>query len=319
MPRMNRLEFPGSLVHIMSRGIDGRRIFNNDNDRLKFLYLFARYQKNCGYRCLAWCLMNNHYHFLLRTNENPMSKLMRPLNGVYAQWFNNKEERNGYLFQNRFKSVLCQDQEYALHLIRYIHLNPLRAGLVSSLEELAAWKWSGHRYLLGLNGAIGRDFQHRKEALRRFGRTEKAAIKKYMIYLNEAVDPDKICNSGALSPEDSVEFDGSKKGWPAVIGDPEFVRNAMASHAIGNLRRHRQADYAEVLSKTANEVCRKYSLTIQELMSRSRLSTRSEARAYFCYKVRHDELLPYTAIASFLKITVPSAMSLYKRWKNSQP
>ncbi|MBD3321409.1 MAG: hypothetical protein GF350_09980, partial [Chitinivibrionales bacterium] len=251
MPRMARFEMPGSMYHVMARGINGIKIFGDEEDRIEFLKRFAGNMKKCGFKCLAWCLMDTHYHLQIRTNENPLSKLMRPLNGGYARWFNKKYQRNGYLYQDRFKSVLCQDSEYSRRLIRYIHLNPLRGGKVLSLEKLKKYRWGGHAFLVNSPDSLGKDFQNRKDALRRFGRTEKDAVKKYCSYLAEAVDVDNPEKSGLLAEDDFIELSGSEKGWPAVIGDPEFAQAAMARHDVNIFRRHRKADYSIALEKIA--------------------------------------------------------------------
>ena len=105
------------MVHIMARGLDGMTIFRDDADRDFFLSRLSKNLKRTGYTCHAWALMDNHYHLFLRTSEPPMSRLTRPLNGSYCRRFNRKYKRRGYMFQDRFKSVLCQDQEYAKLLI----------------------------------------------------------------------------------------------------------------------------------------------------------------------------------------------------------
>jgi len=313
MPRMARLEMPGSLYHVMARGIDGMKIFGDDEDRKEFLKRFSGHMRACCYKCLAWCLMDNHYHFLLRSNENPLSKLMRPLNGGYARWFNNKYQRKGYLYQDRFKSVLCQDQEYSRSLIRYIHLNPLRARKVYSLEELKKYRWSGHAFLINKSGALGKEFHERNEALRQFGHTEKKAIKRYYSYLAESIDTDNLEKSGLLPDDDLVELSGSNKGWPAVIGDPEFAKAAMERHAVGIYRKHRKADYASEMEKLAGRICGEYSIKKGDLLSRGRKSCRSDARALFCYHAHVEELIPLSVIGRFLRITHISAARLSLR------
>ena len=149
MPRKPRLSVPGALHHVMARGIEGRPIFKSDEDRLKFLSLLAHGIAKSGFKCYAWVLMENHYHLLLRANEMPLSSFMRPLNSRYAHWFRKKSQSRGYLFQDRFKSIATQDQGYIEQLVRYIHLNPLRAGICRTIAELDRYPWSGHSALVG--------------------------------------------------------------------------------------------------------------------------------------------------------------------------
>lgn len=313
MPRMRRFSSPGSLVHIMARGIDGGMIFGEDEDRYEFLRRFALHRSDCGYECYAWCLMPNHYHLLLRTSETPMSTLMRPLNGGYALWFNKKHDRRGYLFQDRFKSVLCQGMDYARELVRYIHLNPLRARIVDFLSDLEEWKWSGHRFLLGLPGSLGAGFQERAKVLRHFTGDPGRSVEAYVQFLVEGIDADNVNKSGMLLPADRTEIIGSSKGWPAVIGDAEFAREAMAKHEVSRWRKHRKADYAKVLKRLAREVCSEHKLKPKDLFCRGRLNSRSDARARFCFRAHFEQLLPYRAIAEFLGTTIPPTIIMARR------
>jgi REP element-mobilizing transposase RayT len=114
----------------MVRGIERKKIFDGDADRDHFLHRLGEIIQETGTICFAWSLMPNHFHLLLRTSSIPISTVMRRLLTGYAIWYNRKHRRYGHLFQNRFKSILCQEDAYLLELVRYIHLNPLRVGLV---------------------------------------------------------------------------------------------------------------------------------------------------------------------------------------------
>ncbi|MFP4164512.1 MAG: transposase [Chitinispirillaceae bacterium] len=304
MPRMHRIQSPGSLAHIMAHCIEGKNLFVDDEDRNEFLSRLGHYLALTGYKCLAWSLMDTHFHLLVRTNHLPMAELMQPLNSGYARYYNKKHKRRGYLFQDRFKSVLCQDQNYAAQLIKYIHLNPLRARMVKSLKQLENWNWCGHGFLMGSETSQGQSFQNREECLRRFGKEEREALENYLKFLSEGLDESNIESAGLLPERESAEIEGSCRGWPAVMGDPEFVRNAMEQHKIGMRRLHRKADYDYVLKKAADEICEKYQISRDDLLQRGRKDIRSDARAEFCYKVRMKELLPASVIADFLRISV---------------
>jgi len=149
MPRQARLDAPGLLQHVIARGIERRKIFNDDQDRENFLIRLAIILEETQTQCYAWALIPNHFHFLLRTGLTPLSKVMRRLMTGYAVTFNRRHRRAGHLFQNRYKSVICEEDPYLLELIRYIHLNPLRAGLVKDLKELDKYPWTGHSAILG--------------------------------------------------------------------------------------------------------------------------------------------------------------------------
>ena len=149
MPRRPRLDAPGLLQHVMARGIERRKIFLDDKDRESFLERFAIILEETQTQCYAWALIPNHFHLLLRTGSTPLSKVMRRLMTGYAVTFNKRHKRSGHLFQNRYKSVVCEEDTYLLELIRYIHLNPLRASLVQNLKELDKYPWTGHSTILG--------------------------------------------------------------------------------------------------------------------------------------------------------------------------
>jgi putative transposase len=129
MPRKSRIDAPGALHHVIARGIARREIFLADADRDDFLKRLADILMESKTACYAWVLIPNHLHLLLRTGTTPLSSVMKRVLTGYAVGFNRRHNRQGHLFQNRYKSILCQEEPYLLELVRYIHLNPLRAGL----------------------------------------------------------------------------------------------------------------------------------------------------------------------------------------------
>jgi putative transposase len=133
----------------MARGIEGRKIFKDDKDRKSFLERLSLILEETQTQCFAWALIPNHFHLLMRTGPTPLSKVMRRLMTGYAVTFNKRHKRSGHLFQNRYKSIVCEEDPYLLELIRYIHLNPLRAKLVQDLKELDKYQWCGHSAILG--------------------------------------------------------------------------------------------------------------------------------------------------------------------------
>ncbi len=148
MTRPLRIQFAGAYYHVTSRGNERRNVFRNNNDREQFL----SYLKSAHYRYKAvfhvFCLMNNHYHFLLETPEGNLSQIMHHINGAYTNYFNIKHKRRGHLFQGRYKAIVVDADSYAGELSRYIHLNPVRAGLIDVPEK---YKWSSYRFYLGRN------------------------------------------------------------------------------------------------------------------------------------------------------------------------
>jgi putative transposase len=144
MPRRSRIDAAGALHHVIIRGIERRGIFLDDEDRDAFLDRLGGILLESSTPCYAWSLLSNHAHFLLRTGNIPLSSLMRKLLTGYAVAFNRRYHRDGHLFQNRYKSILCEEDVYLKELVRYIHLNPLRAGLVGELRELGSYAYSGN-------------------------------------------------------------------------------------------------------------------------------------------------------------------------------
>ncbi len=147
MGRPPRLCERGAIFHLTSRGNGGQAIFLDNRDFEKFLAVLVEAKRRMLCRVFAYCLMTNHFHLVLRLDRCSVSTTMQYLLTRYASWFNFRRRRTGHLFQGRFKSMLCARDAYLLELLRYVHLNPVRAGLVSRPE---LWPWSGHRELLGL-------------------------------------------------------------------------------------------------------------------------------------------------------------------------
>ena len=149
MPRKARIDAPGALQHIIVRGIERRKIFYDDTDRDNFLQRLGVVLVDTDTPCFAWALIPNHLHLLLRTGLAPIATVMRRLLTGYAVSFNRRHRRHGQLFQNRYKSILCQKDAYLLELVRYIHLNPLRAKIVLELKKLDKYAYCGHSVVMG--------------------------------------------------------------------------------------------------------------------------------------------------------------------------
>jgi REP-associated tyrosine transposase len=172
MPRQPRIEFDGAVYHVMARGNRGEDIFTTREDSLKFLAFFSDVCETYGWRCSAYCLMPNHYHLLIETPEANLSKGMHRLNSRYAQYVNWKRELNGHLLQGRYKAIVVDRDAYLLELIRYIALNPVRAGLSEKPEQ---WRWSSFRMLTAKAATQVPNWFERRAILSLFGVDETAA------------------------------------------------------------------------------------------------------------------------------------------------
>lgn len=145
MPRKPRVHFPGAVYHVVARGNNQEKIFASDKDKQYYLHKIGEYRKRFGFTLLIYVIMDNRAHMVLQVGKDPLSQIMRLLQHSYAVFFNRKYERCGHVFENRFKAFLCDDDRYLLALIRYIHRNPLEAGLSTALD----YKWSSHGYYAG--------------------------------------------------------------------------------------------------------------------------------------------------------------------------
>ncbi len=193
MARPLRLEFPGAVYHVTSRGNARRAIFLDDGDREVFLSVLWGIVERFHWLCHAYCLMDNHYHLMIETPEGNLSKGMRQLNGVYTQQFNRRHRRVGHVFQGRYKAIVVERDSYLLELSRYIVLNPVRAGMVRSA---AHYRWSSYRATGGLGKApAGLELRW---VLGQFGGRKAEAKRRYREFVSAGL--------------------GGKSPWSEVIG-----------------------------------------------------------------------------------------------------
>ena len=277
MPRTARIDIPGILQHIIVRGIEKCDIFLNDDDRDSFVRRFAGLLEQTGTDCLAWALMTNHFHLLLRTNQTKLSLFMRRLLTGHAVTFNLRHGRVGHLFQNRYKSIVCEKEPYLLELVRYIHLNPLRAGLLKDLGELDAYPWSGHAVLMGNGAHAG---QQTDEVLSRFGRKSTKARRAYREFIADGIAqgrrPDLL--GGGLRRSRPGKERESEAFDERVLGSGDFVDNI-----------HREIGLAECslkvmpLAELVERIAALYEITPQALSWRTRSGRTAEARSVLCF------------------------------------
>ena len=180
MPRQARIDAPGALHHVIARGIERGKIFHDDADREDFLDRLGKVIQQTQTKCYAWALIPNHFHLLLKTGKDPIATVMRRLLTGYASGFNRRHGRSGHLFQNRYRSILCQEDAYLKELVRYIHLNPMRARVVENLAALDEYPYAGHSILLREHS---REWQSTDSVLSLFGRKASVARKKYREFI----------------------------------------------------------------------------------------------------------------------------------------
>jgi len=180
MPRKAREKSESGIYHIMMRGINRQSIFEDEEDYEKFIETLGRYKDQCGYKIFAYCLMGNHVHLLMEVGQEPLEQIMRRICGSYVYWYNWKYQRIGNLFQDRFKSEVVENDAYFLVVQRYIHQNPIKAGLVNRIEH---YKWSSFNAYVNRTQIVDRE-----PLLGMFNENQKEAIHSFILYNNEVID-----------------------------------------------------------------------------------------------------------------------------------
>ncbi|MCF6238568.1 MAG: transposase [Candidatus Marinimicrobia bacterium] len=223
MPRLARLDIAGLLQHVIVRGIERRDIFSDDQERHFFVERFALLLRETEVRCYAWAILSNHVHMLLMPTVKPLAHFMRRLLTGYAVYFNRRNKRSGHLFQNRYKSIVCEEEPYLLELVRYIHLNPLRAGMVVSMEELDVYPWSGHAVLLG-NQQV--DAQDTAAILERFGSKVGLARQNYRQFVADGIKAgrrNELVGGGLKRSQGECQNHEYESFDERVLGSGDFV------------------------------------------------------------------------------------------------
>ena len=300
MPRKARLSVPGAVYHVMGRCLENYQLFPDDADREYFLTLLDTCLTRTNTRCYAWFLMSNHYHLVLHSGDVELWEIMKPLNMRYAQYHGKKTARRGPLFMDRYKSIVTQDQNYVQELVRYVHLNPIRAGICKNLHTLARYRWCGHGVLMGKNI---RKFQDARTVLRRFGSTDAEARASYCRFLRDGLkgcaDTDTIID---LVRKSNAGSESGRKATCWVIGDQKFVREVTASaqaHRLRISRFEREGGRFDGIAETIRAV---FNVPVEMLRRRHRGGTPSEARKTFAFIASKTYNAPVSRIAEYLGV-----------------
>jgi REP element-mobilizing transposase RayT len=273
----------------MGRGIGGIKIFNNKKDREDFLERLADLCGGDALSIYAWALMKNHFHLLVRTENQPLADSMRKLLTGYVVNYNRRHKRYGHLFQNRYKSIICEDDPYLLELTRYIHLNPLRAGIVKNLDELKGHLWCGHSAIMG---RVKREWQDTGTVLAYFGKRRERAIEKYKDFVGEGIDAGRrpelvggglIRSLGGWSQVLSLRRVGSKIfSDDRILGSSEFVKNIIADAEEKAKETLRLSLKISDLPSLAMEICEGEGVDEADLRSGLRKREIVKSRRIFC-------------------------------------
>ena len=309
MPRLARLDAPGVLHHVIGRGIERKKIFLNNRDRNDFIARLAQLAEDDSMDIYAWALLPNHFHVLCKTNKRPLPSSMRKLLTGYVVNFNKRHKRHGHLFQNRYKSIVCQEDAYLKELVRYIHLNLIRAGLVSDIKALNRSPWSGHSALMGY---IKRNWQDTGYILS-FFRKARSGKNNYLRFVQQGITLGRrpelvggglIRSLGGWAEVLALRGRGEKEvSDQRILGDGEFVETVLSEiDDLGkvNLRLARKR---MDLSSFAKRLCKVREVSIGELRSGSRRHEIVEARRVFSWIAVKELGYPGAEVARYLGVT----------------
>jgi len=286
MPRQARLDAPGTLHHVILRGMEQGRIVADPEVRHAFVTRLGEVAVATGTTLYAWALLPNHAHLLLRSGPPGLPRFMRRFLTGYALAYNRRHKRVGHLFQNRYKSIVVEDEAYFQELVRYIHLNPLRTGLVDSLRTLDRYPWCGHATLMGHRPV---PWQARDAVLAGFGRTATAAVRAYRTYVaagiplgrrRDLVGGGLVRSLGGWAavramrpriPEDMAD--------PRILGGGDFVESLLREAEARQRPRLRPAERARRATALIEAGCSRAGISPTEFAAGGRRGAVSTLRA----------------------------------------
>jgi len=309
MPRQARIDAPSALHHIVIRGIERKRIFADDKDRDDFISRISGLLQETQTRCYAWALMTNHVHLLLRTGNVPIASVMRRLLTGYAIRFNRRHHRYGHLFQNRYKSILCEEEPYLLQLVAYIHLNPVRAGIVKDVMALKAFPFTGHSALVGIKP---RPWQDTDYVLALFGRTISKARRNLEEHVSkwsargrcpELTGGGLIRSAGGWHGVKEAYQDGIRiTSDERILGGSDFVETTLKQSNEAYDRRMELRATGIDLPVVIGAVCLKFQIDQKELRSTARGSGIARARALVCHIATRELSITGSEVARQLRV-----------------
>jgi len=283
MARKPRIHIPGGWYHVMLRGNGGQDIFLSPEDRYRMFFLIQEGVERFGHRVHAFCLMGNHIHLAIQVSDIPLSKIMQNLSFRYTRWFNSNHRRVGHLFQGRYKALLVDKDNYMLELVRYVHLNPVRAGLVATPVD---YEWSGHRAYLGQEHI---SWLTCDAVLAQFGNAVGSAREQYAGFVMAALDE-----------KHRAEFHrGSDDS--RLLGEDRFLQQVMAQTDVIVAEK---VSVEELVKSVAVE----FEVDVVDLCSPSRKRRFAEARGVAAWLVTETGQHTLVELARYI-CRDPSALS----------
>ena len=309
MPRLARLDAPGVLHHVMGRGIEKQDIFLGDIDRTDFISRLAELAEGDAMDIYAWALLPNHFHLLCKTKNRPLSSSMRKLLTGYVVNFNKRHGRHGHLFQNRYRSIVCQEDAYLLELVRYVHLNLIRVRVVKDIGELNRSPWSGHS---GLMGYVERSWQDTEYILSFFGGL-RGRKENYLNFLEqgialgsrpELVGGGLIRSLGGWAEVLGLRRRGEKQASDQrILGGGDFVETVITEMNDLEKENLRLAPKRMDVSSLAKRVCALHKVCVGEIRSGSRRHEVVEGRRVFSWLAVKEVGYSGAEVARYLGVT----------------
>lgn len=313
MSHAPRLDEPGALHHIWARGVARCDIYLDDVDRERFLEIVALVLREAHGRCLAWALMSNHYHLLLETGRDALPRVMQRINQRYATWFNRRHGRVGHLFQDRFGSDRVGDDRHLATLVAYIHLNPVRAGIVPDVDALAAYPWTGHA---ALAGRTPRRFHHVDRALSAFGdarREARRGLRATMVAVHDRWLRGGEVAAPLVEVSSAAQAHDRAYGVRRVRGRWRFVERVAAELEARSVRHARFRRAGWTADAIAVQVALRLGARIDDVRAGRRTAAETRARAVAAYLAWHCVGETMEGVARALGVGAPAVSAAIGR------
>ena len=319
MPRQSPLDTLGALHHIIARGNERRKIFEDKKDCKEFVIRLGDILSGTETICYAWAIIPNHF-FIFFFGQGPSPTIMRRLLTGYAMYFNRRHRRYGHLFQNRYKSILCQEDPYFQELVRYIHLNPLRANLVNGIGALDKYPYSGHSALMGI---VKNEWQDTEYVLGWFGKGIKQARSRYHDFIKEGVSMGRrpeLTGGGLVRSVGGwlnlMEMRRAKvfvKGDERILGEGDFVEQMLEESGEAFERKSLLKSQGWDLDKLAAHVAKLLEIDVSVVWSAGKYRHIVEARSLLCYWAVRNLGVSMTSLAKRLKLSVAAITQSVER------
>jgi len=320
MPRRARLDAPGTLHHVIVRGIEKRRIVDDDKDRRQFIERLGNLSQNTQTAIYAWSLMSNHAHMLVRSGPQGLASFMRKFLTGYAGYYNRQHDRHGHLFQNRYKSIVVEEDTYFKELVRYIHLNPLRAKMVDSLEALDCYPWSGHGSVMGY---VEYGWHETGYVLNWFGKRLKHARGVYRIFVEKGIAMGQqphlvggglVRSAGGWSEVKALRRIGmQEKSDDRILGHGAFVSQLLSEVDLAKKYRWANIDREKAAFELVEQYCQENGISSQTLCGGSRLRKVSKARNELAFRLTEELGLSFAEIARLLGVSTSAITKTISR------